>query len=132
MQLRHLKLEIFLIFSYRPWIQTNLALNSIEKVKPGFFFNFYVTWIEQEKTLILQFWSYTSKIKVKILISQLLSPKFRYFADQNGPNEGPHENEFWQFSNAKMGFLNSWGSKSRRKKSGHLFNFYDSFRSYGP
>ena len=28
--------------------------------------------------------------------------KLRYFADQNGQKEGPHENEFWQFSNTKM------------------------------
>ena len=28
---------------------------------------------------------------------------------------GPHENEFWQFSNAKMIFVNSKGSKSRLK-----------------
>ena len=26
---------------------------------------------------------------------------------QNGPKEAPHENEFWEFSNAKMSFLNS-------------------------
>ena len=44
MQLRYLKLEIFLVFSYRPWIQTNLVLNSIEKVKPGFFFKCSDRW----------------------------------------------------------------------------------------
>ena len=43
----------------------------------------------------------------KILISQLSTPKFKCFSDQNGPKAGPHENEFWQFSNGKMSSLNS-------------------------
>ena len=52
------------------------------------FLRVYVSWIERNK----------------ILISQLFFPKFRYFANQNGPKVGPHENEFWQFSNAKNEF----------------------------
>ena len=43
----------------------------------------------------------------KILISQPLPPKLWYFLDPNGPMGGPHGNEFWQSSNAKMSFLNS-------------------------
>ena len=42
------------------------------------FLNVYVSWIERDK----------------ILISQLSPPKFRYFADQNGPKGEPHENKF--------------------------------------
>ena len=75
-----------------PWDQTSLVLNSIEKVKPGFFtfLNIYISSIERDK----------------ILISQFLPPKFRYFADQNGPKGGPHENEFWHFSNTKLNITN--------------------------
>ena len=51
----------------------------------------------------------------KVFISHFLPPKFRYFASQTGPKGEPHENEFWQFSNAKMSLLNSYGSKSRWK-----------------
>ena len=54
------------------------------------FLNVYVSWIEQDK----------------ILISVLSPPKSRYFADQNGPNGGPIENEFWQFSNTKINMTN--------------------------
>ena len=43
------------------------------------FLNVYVSWIERGK----------------ILISQLSSPKFRYFTDHNGPKGGTHENKFW-------------------------------------
>ena len=46
------------------------------KSKTFFFFIVYVCLIERNK----------------VLISQLAPPKFRYFADQNGPKEGPHEN----------------------------------------
>ena len=34
-------------------------------------------------------------------------PKLRYFTDQNGPDGGPHQNEFWLFSNKKMNVTNS-------------------------
>ena len=33
--------------------------------------------------------------------------KLRYFTDQNGPKGGPHENEFWVFSNSEMNVTNS-------------------------
>ena len=60
------------------------------------FFNVYISWIERDK----------------ILISQLLPPKFRCFANQNRPKGEPHENEFWQFSNTKMNIADSQCSKS--------------------
>ena len=68
--------------------------SQLDRKSTTWFFNFlnvYVSWIEWDKTLI----------------SQLSPPKSRYFADQNGPKGGPHENEFWQFSNAKMNITNS-------------------------
>ena len=49
-------------------------LNLIEKVKHGFL----LSSIEQDK----------------ILISQHSPPKFRNFADQDGPKRRPHENDF--------------------------------------
>ena len=30
-----------------------------------------------------------------------------YLTDQNGPKEGPLENEFWVFSNSEMNITNS-------------------------
>ena len=54
------------------------------------FLNVYVSWTERDK----------------ILISQLTAPKFMYFAEQNGPKGGPHENEFWKVSNTKMNIKN--------------------------
>ena len=50
------------------------------KIKTWFFtfLNVYVSRIERDK----------------ILISQLSPPKFRYFAEQNGPKGGRYENEF--------------------------------------
>ena len=107
MQLRHLKLEIFLIISYRPWIQTNLVLNSIEKVKPAFFFNFYVTWIEQEKILILQ----------------LSPPKLRYFVDQNGSEGDSMKMSFENFQ------IQKWVSQTAKKvdeKNGFI-SFFSSW-----
>ena len=32
--------------------------------------------------------------------------KLRYFTDQKGPKGGPHENEFWVFSNSEMNVTN--------------------------
>ena len=29
-----------------------------------------------------------------------------YFTDQNGPNGGPHENEFWEFPKLEMNITN--------------------------
>ena len=55
------------------------------------FLNVNVFWIERNK----------------VLIPQLSPPKFRSFGDQNGPKGGPHENEFWKFSNTKMNITNS-------------------------
>ena len=68
-----------------PWDQANLVLKSIGKLQPGFLLSLISMLLESN-------WE-------KILITQFSLPKFRYFADQNGPNGGPHENEFWQFSN---------------------------------
>ena len=42
-------------------------------------------------------------------------PKFRYFADQKGPQRAPHETEFWVVPNTKIYLTNSWSSKSRWK-----------------
>ena len=33
-------------------------------------------------------------------------PKLRYFTDQKGPKRGPHQNEFWLFSNTKVNVKN--------------------------
>ena len=40
----------------------------------------------------------------------------RYFTDQNGPKEGPHENEIWVFSYSEMNVTNGYSRKSRWKK----------------
>ena len=42
-------------------------------------------------------------------------PKLRYFTDQNGPNGGPHQNEFWPFLSIKMNVTNSQSVQSRWK-----------------
>ena len=81
---------------FRPWDYVeNFSVYSWfnGKSKTCFFtfHNVQVSWIEWDQ----------------ILVSQLSPPKLRYFADQNRPKEGPHEDKFWQFSNAKMSFLNS-------------------------
>ena len=60
-------------------------------------------WLSKVKPFFLLSWIKPDKI----LISQLLLPKFRYFADQNWPKRWSHENEFWQFSNTKMNITNS-------------------------
>ena len=64
------------------------------------FRNMYVSWLEWDK----------------ILISQLSPVKFTYFANLNEPRGGPHENEFWQFSNTKLNIISSQTSKDRWKK----------------
>ena len=38
--------------------------------------------------------------------------KLTYFTEQNGPEGGPHENEFWVFSNSKKNITNSLIGKS--------------------
>ena len=55
------------------------------------FLSVYVSWTEQDK----------------ILISQLSFQKYRFFCRPEWTKWGPHENEYWQFSNAKTRFLNS-------------------------
>ena len=90
---------------YRPWdYPENFGiysqLNRKSETWLFTFLNVYVSWIERGKIVILQ----------------LSLPTFRHFADQNWPNGEPHENGFWQFSNAKMSFLNTQGSKSKWKK----------------
>ena len=39
----------------------------------------------------------------------------RYFKDQNGSMGGPHENEFWVFSNSEMNITDSQIGKSRSR-----------------
>ena len=81
----------------RPWdYPQNLGIYSqLDRKSKTWFFTFlnvYVSWIERDK----------------ILISQFLPSKFRYFADKNRPNGTPHENKFWQISIAKTNcFQNS-------------------------
>ena len=58
------------------------------------FFNVYVSWTELDK----------------ILISELSPPKFRYFADQNGPKEDPMKMNFDNFQ------MQKWGSKTDRAR----------------
>ena len=64
----------------RPWDQTNFVLNLTEKVKPSYLLSLMCMFPESNGN----------------------SGKFRYFTDQKGPKRGPHENEFWHFSNTKM------------------------------
>ena len=66
-------------------------LNRKSKTWFFIFLNVYISWIEWDK----------------ILISQLSHPKFRYFANQNGPKGDPIKMKFRQFLYAKMRFLNS-------------------------
>ena len=56
------------------------------------FLNVYVSWIDRDK----------------ILISQLSPPKFRYFADQNGPKGDPMKTNFEFFQ------IQKWISKTVR------------------
>ena len=55
--------------------------------------------------------------------------KLRHFTDHNGSKGGPHENEFWPFSNTKMNVTNR--VEKVDEKWGRLSNFQVSFRSYG-
>ena len=77
------------------------------------FLNVYVSWIEWDKILSLQF----------------LPPKFKYFADQNRSKGGSHENEFWEFSDTKINITDSKSSKSGWKKNGVvcLVSFFPSW-----
>ena len=87
----------------------------LDRRSETWFFTFlivYVSWIKREK----------------ILISQFSHPRFRFFADQNGPKTGPHENEFWQFSKAKMNFQKEVRKADEKKE--HLSGFNVSFLSY--
>ena len=87
----------------------------LDRRSETWFFTFlivYVSWIKRDK----------------ILISQFLHPRFRFFADQNGPKTGSHENEFWQFSNAKMSFQKEVRKADEKKE--HLSGFNVSFLSY--
>ena len=54
------------------------------------FLNVYVSWTERDK----------------ILISELSHPKFRYFADQNGPKGDPIKMNFYNFQMQKWRFRN--------------------------
>ena len=107
------------IIGNRPWHQTNLVLNLIEKLKCLCLYkckiiNVYVSWIERDK----------------ILISQLSPPKFRYFADQNGSKGDSMQMNFDNFQ------IQKWISQIDRaqkvdKKCGHLSSFLFYSLSYG-
>ena len=43
---------------------------------------------------------------MKLMFSESNETRSQSRSFQNGPKGGPHENEFWEFSNAKMSFLN--------------------------
>ena len=95
---------------------SEFVINSIEKVKPGFLLNVSVSWIERDK----------------ILISQLPTSKYRYFADQNGPKAGSHENEFWNATfKCKHEFPKQLGLEKQMKKWGRLSGFHVSFLNCG-
>ena len=96
-----ISLVIYLIFSihhvifkshHRPWDQTNLVLIPIEKVKRVFLLSLMCMFLESTWT---KFWSYSFQLQ----ISRILQTRMK----QRG---GSHENEFWQFSNAKMNITN--------------------------
>ena len=85
----------------RPWdYPENIGIYSQlnRKIKNCFFrfLNVYVSWIKPEK----------------ILISQLSVPKFKYFADQNGPKRDPMK---MNFNNSKYKHFHKRSSKSRWK-----------------
>ena len=44
---------------------------------------------------------------MKLMFSESNETRSQSRNFQNGPKGGPHENEFWEFSNARMSFLNS-------------------------
>ena len=69
------------------------------------FLNVYVSWIKQDK----------------ILISQLLPPKFRYFADQNRSKVDPMKMNFDNFQMQKWG--SETGFEIQMKKMGSLVLF---------
>ena len=100
---------------YRVWSyleKSGISCQLDRKSKTWFFtfLNVWISWVERDKSLI----------------SQFSPPKLKYFEDQNRPKGGPHENEFGQFPNAEIRFLN------RRKKWGQLSGFHVFFLRYGP
>ena len=81
------------LFSYfRSWdYPKNLGFNLKEKVKPSLSLSsicMFLNRTEQNSNLT----AFSSKVQV--------------YCGSDWTNRGPHENEFWQFPNAKMQFLN--------------------------
>ena len=72
--------------------QTNLVLNSVEKVKPGFLLSLKCECFLNRTGQNSDLTAYTSKIQV------FCRPECTI---------GPQENEFWQFSNTKMNITDS-------------------------
>ena len=70
------------------------------------FLNVYVSWTERDK----------------ILISQLSPPKFRYFADQNGPKGDHMKMNFDNFQMQKE-IPKQFGLEKQKKKMGSLVLF---------
>ena len=102
---------------FRTWVQTNLVLQLIEKVKPGFWLSLMCMFLNRTRQNS-DLTAFTSKIQV--------------FCRPEWTKGGPHENEFWQFSNTKMNITNSQSLK-RWKKNGFIsiVSFF-SFLSYVP
>ena len=93
--LKNLFKNVGIMHASRLWsfYSTKFQIRLHRKSKTWFFtfVNVYVCWIKLDK----------------ILMSQISPPKSRYFADQSERTKvGPHENEFWQFSNTKMNITN--------------------------
>ena len=77
----------------------NLVLNSIENVKPGSLLSSMCVFPESNGT---KFWSHSFHLQNSGIL--------RTRMDQR---DGPHENEFWHFSNTKINITNNQSLKSR-------------------
>ena len=77
----------------RPWNQTKLVLNSIEKEKPGSLFSLMCMFPESNGKKI---WSHSFYLQNSGILQTRM-----------GQRVGPHENKFWHFSKTKMNITNS-------------------------
>ena len=75
-------------------IRQNLVLNSKEKVKPVFLISLMCIFPESNET---KFYLTTDTFKIQVFCR----PEWTKLKG------GPHENEFWQFSNTKMNITDS-------------------------